>query len=150
MRPNLLLSCVIIVSLGVVIAQGQILKPVVNQAKQTVSQTTQWFDEKLLTPVQSKINKAIELQKSAIQNLINVDPDAKFSTIFTDIVNYNVSQIKECYDTAVGDEEFNIFENSIFDGIRMYYVSCCLIIIENLIENQNFHLYRNISQRILI
>lgn len=118
MRPRL--SCVVIALLSIAVAHGQILSPLTGTAKQT----TKLFDEKVLTPVQSKINNAIKQQKTAIKSLINVEPDAKFSTIFTDISSFNINQIKECYNTSIGNEEFNIFENSIFDGIRMYYVSC--------------------------
>lgn len=134
MKPqHFIVGCLVIATLSVALAHGQVLKPVVNEAKQrvaqTATQTSKWFDEKVLTPVQSKINKAIDLQKSAIKSLINVDPDAIFSTIFTNITSFNVTQVKECYDMSIGDDEFNIFENSIFDGIRMYYVSCCLLIV---------------------
>lgn len=77
----------------------------------------------LTTPLQREIERHIDTLKPTIGRLINVSPDTQFSQLFPTIGNFNQSQIIECYNSSIGDTQFDIFKNTIFDAIKAYYVS---------------------------
>ena len=76
----------------------------------------------LTTPLQREIERHIDTQKQIIGSIINIDPDTKLLTLFPSISSFNQSQIIECYNSSIGDVQFSLFENTIFDSIKIYYV----------------------------
>ena len=79
----------------------------------------------LTTPLQREIERHIDTLKPTIGRLLNVSPDTQFSQIFPTISNFNQSQIIECYNSTIGETQFDIFKNTIFDAIKAYYVWLC-------------------------
>ncbi|KAH9393354.1 hypothetical protein TYRP_021867 [Tyrophagus putrescentiae] len=75
----------------------------------------------LTTPLQREIERHIDTLKPTIGRLLNVSPDTQFSQIFPTISNFNQSQIIECYNSTIGETQFDIFKNTIFDAIKAYY-----------------------------
>lgn len=75
------------------------------------------------TPIQREIERSIDTLKPSISKLINVNPDTMFSTIFPTISNFNQSQIFQCYNSSIGDIQFDIFKNTVFDAVKAFYVS---------------------------
>ncbi|KAJ6217884.1 hypothetical protein RDWZM_009041 [Blomia tropicalis] len=73
-------------------------------------------------PFQREIQKHIDTQKQFLGKLLNIDPDSQLSQLFPAIGQLtNLTKLKECYNPSIGDEEFNIFNNTIFDVIKTYY-----------------------------
>lgn len=103
----------------------------------------------LTTPLQREIERHIDTLKPTIGRLINVSPDTQISQIFPTIGNFNESQIIECYNSSIGETQFDIFKNTIFDAIKAYYVNDRLSLALHLIIH--FSLFcRKIFPRILI
>lgn len=55
--------------------------------------------------------------------MIGADPDARFMDIVPNWKLLNLSRIRDCYDMTLGEAEYNIFENNIFNSVQTYYVS---------------------------
>lgn len=77
----------------------------------------------LTTPLQREIERHIDTLKPTMGRLLNISPDTQISQIFPTIGNFNQSQIIECYNSSIGDTQFDIFKNTIFDAVKAYYVS---------------------------
>lgn len=93
-------------------------------------------------PFQREIQKHIDTQKQFLGKLLNIDPDSQLSQLFPAIGQLtNLTKLKECYNPSIGDEEFNIFNNTIFDVIKTYYVSLCTYLL-----TFNFKNFINLSE----
>ena len=78
---------------------------------------------KPLRQVVAEIQKNLNAQKAIISTALGVDPDSTFSSLFPDISKFNGGQIAKCYNSTIGNENFNMFDNPIFGSIQAYYVS---------------------------
>lgn len=70
------------------------------------------------------INEFLDTNKKYMKRMIGTDPDSKMIDLVPKMSTFNLTQIKECYDMSIGeDDNYNLFENTIFASVKTFYVS---------------------------
>ena len=119
MATKLILSAICLLPLLVVHVEGQRNRPRFRpNLDRTLLRTAKPIGQAV-----GDIQKNLDAQQAAIGQALGLDPNIQFSSLFPNIANFNAAQISKCYNSTLGNENFNMFDNPIFGLIQAYYVS---------------------------
>lgn len=87
---------------------------VTNTAGRVASPVTQTF---------AQISKDLDASRSSVLSSMGIDGNAKVSSLVPGFEALSGSDIFRCYNSSMGKENFNVFDNQFYDALTAYYVS---------------------------